>query len=269
MTVPRPTAWTTALSRRKALSAAGSLAAGLAGTRLAGAQEATPAPAADDAERIFTMFVQTAQGGHFAPKPGEDGVYQLVLRGATAQTVYFSDRPHRLVGSVSTADFLAGLGFSPENPPNAAIVAQTEDGGEDVIVVELLNPDYDSGSQTLTYDVIVLDEYIGDGFGDLAQRQDDGALPEAFGHTSLFIDDCPPITQCVNDVDSNRGFQRWSAPIPGGPYATCWYGTGPNKQHAHCVLCDNSITRNQLAQRCTDAYPDDCPHLAWYACDPR
>jgi hypothetical protein len=94
--------WDTRLSRRRAL-AAGGLAAGLAATRLGSAQEATPDASSNDAERIFTMFVQTAQGGHFFPTPDGDGVYQLVLRGAPARNVYFSDRPQRMVGSLSTA----------------------------------------------------------------------------------------------------------------------------------------------------------------------
>jgi hypothetical protein len=265
MTDPRPTTWSAALSRRKALVAVGGLTAAMAGTRLAVAQEATPAPAADDAERIFTMFVQTAHGGHFVPKPGEDGVYQLVLRGASAHTVHFSDRPQRIVGSVSTADFLGTLGFSEENPPNAAVVAQTEGGGEDVIVVALLNPDYDSGSQTLTYDVVVLDEYVGDGFGELAQ-QTDPELPETFGHTSLFIDDCPDLTVCVNDVDSANNFQQWSGPVPGGPYKQGWTGL-------KCMPLDENgkfFYRQYLDLSCTDTYPDHCPNMSlWLACSVR
>jgi hypothetical protein len=261
----RSTGWTAALSRRKALAAAGGLAAAMAGARLTVAQEATPA-STESGEDIFTMFVQTAQGGHFVPKPDEEGVYQVVLRGASVQTVYFSDRPHRLVGSVSTADFLAALGFSPDNPPNAAIVAQTEDGGEDVIVVELLNPQWDSRSQTLTYDVVVLDEYVGDGYGELAQ-QADPELPETFGHTSLFIDDCPDLTVCVNDLDSHQGFQRFVAPLPGGPRKQCLRRVG---EGIHCFVCDEHINKNDLAQECAESYPDDCPVMpGWYSCDPR
>jgi hypothetical protein len=254
MSEPRPTAWSSALSRRKALVAAGGLAARLAGTRLAGAQEATPPmeDTTDAGEHIFTMFVQTAQAGGFRPKEGEDGVYQVVLYGATAQTVYFSDRPHRIVGSVSTADFLAGLGFSPENPPNAAIVAQTEDGGEDVLVVELLNPQWDSFSGTLTYDVIVLDEYTGDGFGELAQRQDDGALPETFGHTSLFIDDCPSVKFCFQQFKGVLG------PIPRAPIKMCLGGP------FICVPCSGtglSPDRASLGRLCAEQYPNDCSEI--------
>jgi hypothetical protein len=252
MYTDRSRPWPSTLSRRKALGAAvGGLAAGLAGMKGSAAQESTPivAEETDTGERIFTMFVQTAQAGGFQPKPGEEDIYQVVLRGATAQTVYFSDRPHRIVGSVSTADFLTGLGFSEENPPNAAIVAQTADGGEDVIVVELLHPVWDAGSQTLTYDVIVLDEYVGDGFGELVQ-QADPHLPETFGHTSLFIDDCPDVTQCWSARYGTVG------PIPQSPISMCWdpfkYG------NVLCSPCDAAYTRESLGHLCQIQYPDKC-----------
>jgi hypothetical protein len=254
-------------SRRAALRTMGvGIAAGLtARAGLVEAQEATPAPN-DAGEPRATMFVQTAHGGHFIPKPDEDGVYQVVLRGVSAQTAYFTDRPERLVGSVSTAHVLAELGFTSENPPNAAIVVQTEEGGEDILVVELLNPDYHSGNQSLTYDVVVLDEYAGDGLGELAQRQDDGELPISFGQTSLFIDDCPDLTVCVNDVDRENGYQPWSMPIPGGPYTQAWTNLG-------CQPVDNDgqqLLKGQLAYRCSQANPKHCPDFGyWYACDPR
>jgi hypothetical protein len=242
--------WPAALSRRRAMAAAGGLAASLATARLTGAQEATPSvPETDDAgERIFTMFVQTAQGGSLVPHPVDPGVYRLTLEGATAQTVYFSDRPHRIVGSVSTADFLAGLGFSEENPPNAAVVVQTGQG-EDVLVVELLNPEWDAVNQTLTYDVIVLDEYTGDGFGELAQRQDDGALPETFGHTSLFIDDCPDATHCYDVLQQER-----VGLLPTGQIPMCWRSDTDRR----CAPCDHNLTERDIGWLCASAYPERC-----------
>jgi hypothetical protein len=245
---PQPSAWSAALTRRKALAGAAGLAAGVT-TKRAGAQETPPEPAADDAERIFTMFVQTAQGGYFLPKPGEEGVYQLVLRGASAQTIHFSDRPQRLVGSISTADFLANLGFSPGNPPNAAIVAET-DQGQDVVVVELFNPSWDAPNQVLTYDLVVLDDYEGDGFGDLVQLADP-ELPETFGHTSLFIDDCPDIITCEH-------FGVIVGPIPGAPIRLCGF---------LCMPCDSYITPYEQGQRCAEAYPDKCNFTGlWWTC---
>lgn len=198
------------LTRRTALTAgSGGLAAsllGLAGRRSAPrAQDAasgaspgasavaSPAatPAALTAPQL--LFVQTFAGGTWAPKPDEPGAYLLTLTGHAAQTVYFSDRPGRLVGTVSTRDFLDRLGFTPADPPNAAVVAQTADGGEDVLVVELLNPVYAEGfgadgAVTVTYEARVLAGEAGERLASVAGRQGDQEFPAAFGPASLFID---------------------------------------------------------------------------------
>lgn len=92
------------------------------------------------------------------PKAGENGVYTLTLTDTPDQTVYFSDRPARVVGVAPLQQFLDGLGFSPQNQPNAALVAQTAIG-EDVLVIELLNPRNDEAAHTLTYDARVLENY--------------------------------------------------------------------------------------------------------------
>ena len=76
------------------------------------------------------------------------GVYTLSLEGSLGDTVYFSDRPARRVGLIPTAVLLEQLGFTPADPPNAALVAQTADG-EDILVVELMNPRYDEAARPL------------------------------------------------------------------------------------------------------------------------
>ena len=194
-------AWTRALSgrlsRRRARRRGGAgLVGGVVGAlgvRRGGAQEgspgATPAAASEIGNRAF-LFVQTFRDGTFAPKAGEDGVFTLTLNGGTGHTVYFSDRPERLVGTVPTQAFLDGLGFSADDPPNAALVAQTE-AGEDVLVVELFDPVHDEAAGTLTYDVRVLAEDARIGLASLAARQEDGELAERFDAASLFIDACP------------------------------------------------------------------------------
>lgn len=246
MTESRQHAWATVLTRRSAIGAAGAAAASVAVAPLARAQEATPVSATPVAgtagDKLFFMFVQTAQAGSFMPKDGEEGVYQVTLEGADAQTIYFSDRPDRIVGNLPTDQFLDGLGFSPENPPNAAIVAQT-DAGEDILVVELLNPVWDGAARTLTYDVRVLADYQDDGLGHLAEQQEGAELPTSFGHTSLFIDDCPNATSCYNGV-------QYLGAIPGQPYGRCWGGSGS----PFCGLCPGEPTRRELVQLCRETY---------------
>ncbi len=131
----------TRLSRRTALQASGlGLAAGLAGSR-ATAQESTPS--VDELNDATFLFVQTATAGSFTANPGTGtptangtpeagggGDYQLTLEGHHGGTVYFSDRPARSFGNAPTQAFLVGLGFSPANPPKAALVTQTDDGSD-------------------------------------------------------------------------------------------------------------------------------------------
>ncbi len=122
------------------------------------------------------------------------------------QTVYFSDRPERIVGMLPTERFLgtgagsngatpgAGLGFTPADPPNAALVfagAEGDEGPGDVMVVELIDPTYDPATGKATYEVKVLADETA---VDLNLEQQPITAAEAareFGAASLFIDDCP------------------------------------------------------------------------------
>ena len=65
-----------------------------------------------------SMFVQTAQG------ITSDGT-TLTMSGVTPSTLYFSDRPQRVVGHMSTADFVElwgeGENSFQEDPPNAVL----------------------------------------------------------------------------------------------------------------------------------------------------
>ncbi len=198
------TAFASRFSRRNPLkfSGLGLGAAALGGVamhRSAAAQDASPDASAQEhlglpeGQRTYTMFVQTAKGGTWAPKDGEEGVYTLTLTGLPAQTVYFSDRPERIVGTQTTSEFLQALGFVPDNPPNAALVTNTDEG-EDILVIELFNPVYTNEGEagaTLAYDARILENYHETELGGVAELQAaPDAMPATFDSASLFIDDC-------------------------------------------------------------------------------
>lgn len=94
------------------------------------------------------MFVQTFGAGSI--DAATDGVETLLLVAdhLAGQTLFFSDRSDRIVGMVPTEQFLIGgardegLGFTPADPPNAALVL--DDGR--TLVVELIDPEYDAAT---------------------------------------------------------------------------------------------------------------------------
>jgi hypothetical protein len=114
------------------------------------------------------MFVQTAQGIQSA-----DGT--LTLRGVTPSTLYFSDRPQRVVGHMTTADFVelwgAGENSFQTDPPNAVLSFLEPGAGvpEDAVIV-IKKPRLTNGD--LAYSIEVLE----------------GAVPAHTGPVTLFID---------------------------------------------------------------------------------
>ena len=133
----------------------------------------------------------------------------------------------------------------PDNPPNAALVAQT-DAGEDVVVVELFAPAYDAAERTVTYGANVLSDYARDGLAHVAAQDTIAELPASFTRASLFIDDCPTIETCW------KGAWISVAPVPEGPYQTCWVWS-----ELKCQPCDRGATMDSLATLCND-YHFDC-----------
>ena len=124
---------------------------------------------AEQLETEESMFVQTAQG------IASDGT-TLTLRGITPSTLFFSDRPKRVVGHMTTADFVdlwaIGDNSFETDPPNAVLsfLEPGADVPEDVVVV-LKEPNLD-GAGNLAYAIEVLE----------------GAVPAQAGPVTLFID---------------------------------------------------------------------------------
>ena len=115
-----------------------------------------------------SMFVQTAEG------IASDGK-TLTLRGITPSTLYFSDRPQRVVGHLTTADFVdlwdAGENSFEADPPNAvlAFIQPGESVPGDAVVV-ISEPKLTDGQ--LSYGIEVLE----------------GTVPATGGPVTLFID---------------------------------------------------------------------------------
>jgi hypothetical protein len=115
-----------------------------------------------------SMFVQTAQGV-------ESAGGALTLHGITPSTLYFSDRPQRVVGHMKTADFVdlwgAGDNSFEADPPNA-VLSFLEPGADvpDDAVIVISAPRLSDGE--LSYSIEVLE----------------GEVPAHTGPVTLFID---------------------------------------------------------------------------------
>lgn len=249
--------WTRRLARGQTTrrAAMAGLAAGLAGAALrteATAQEATPV--AEDQHPAF-LFVQMAEEGSWTAHPDDPETFLLTLRGIGSQALFFSDRPERIVGTLPTGQFLESLGFTPDNPPNAAAVVRTPEGERDVLVVELFNPVYtrtfaDGEPDTLQYQARVLEVYEGDGLADWHAEHDGEPLPDTFTDVSLFIDDCPDITTCNTPIAGRPGDYHSGGPIPGGSIGKCWQW-----DILACVACNEGAVAD-AKQRCNAGYSE-------------
>jgi hypothetical protein len=241
----------TTLGKAAAGIAAASL--GLSSARVAIAQDATPVadelpdtvhPGAASEPSEF-LFVQSFAGGSIVPLGDEDGRFTLTLDGANQQTIYFSDRPERVFGLATTTAFLEGLGFTPDNPPNAALVVTTDTGEEDVLIIELLDPVWDEGSAMLRYTIQVLADYQESGLAFAAKQQMDYEVSEAFGPGGLFIDSCADgrVYCHLRNPDGSMGSPV--GPSPMTPF--CFeYST------SRCLPCSGASVI------CAAAYPSQC-----------
>ena len=93
----------------------------------------------------------------------------------------FADRPNNIVASVDTADFSGNWTTGPDSfavdPPNVALVVDDDaaEQSQDLAVIELFNPEYDSEANTLKYDMV-------------SENGTSIDLPSEFGQSTLVID---------------------------------------------------------------------------------
>ena len=148
----------------------------------------TPEVTEQHLEEIESLFVQTAHG-----LTTTDGT--ITLKTLSPSTLYFSDRPKREVGHMSTEHFVnvwsEGENSFADDPPNAVLsyLDPAHDFPEDTVVV-LRDPRLEGGD--LTYSVDVLD----------------GTLPKEAGPVALFIDPFGRPLSPVSLAGMNRRDRR-------------------------------------------------------------
>lgn len=119
---------------------------------------------------VHLLFVQGAKA-----MEADTSASTIRLIGVADQTIYFSDRPHRVAGLATTEAFVANWGVGEDsfasNPPNATLMVY--DAAADkhrASVLVLRDPLLDGDNLTYTYEVL------------------GGTVPETGGATGLFID---------------------------------------------------------------------------------
>ena len=109
--------------------------------------------------------------------------YSLELNDVSDKTILFSDRPDRIVTSVSTSDFIGNWSTGEDSfavdAPNAVLVVDEQEGKQEVAIVELFNPVYDVDKKSLKYEA-------------MPDNATSIELPEEFGQMTIVIDgyDC-------------------------------------------------------------------------------
>jgi len=194
MTHPNDAAPTARMSRRHAVVGGTAALAALAmaeGRNVMG-QEATPVSGPEGtpaAARVSLLFVQSFAAADVVPTDDDPKVLTLTLEGDTGRTLYFADRPSRIVGIVDTVTFVAEFGAeTAQDPANAALVGGVDGGEEAVHVVELLELRFDAATNRAIYRVRLLDDptEIGLGFAGGTEQRIEGA--RHYGPSQLFID---------------------------------------------------------------------------------
>jgi hypothetical protein len=239
------------MTRRAAVAtaASGLAAAGFGSSRATAHDEGTPAasPVAEGGAGVAFMFVQTFGAGSIGPSESGDGLLLLTADHLAGQTLYFSDRPERIVGMVSTEQFLGaggtdeGIDFTLTDPPNAALVLPDDR----VLVVELIDPTYDPATGQVTYQLHALDDVAEVGLSLETESVSAADAAGDFSAASLFIDDCPDgVVWCNN----NGGV----FPIQGSAIGYCY-----NWGKVCCSPCA-AVDLDYWAGQCNTVYADQC-----------
>ena len=129
-------------------------------------------------DHVLKFFaIQHAQSGSISEI--NNTAYSLELNDVSDKTILFSDRPDRIVKSISTVDFIGNWSTGEDSfavdAPNTVLVVDEQER-QDATIVELFNPVYDFDKKILKYDVIP----------DNVKSID---LPKEFGLITLVVDE--------------------------------------------------------------------------------
>lgn len=129
-------------------------------------------------ELIEFLAIQIAKSGSISQI--NETVYTLELNNVSPKIILFSDRPERIVESVSTSDFVGNWftgpnSFASDAPNDALIVENAETTQVETAIIESFAPMYDMNTNTLRYTII-------------PENATSIDLPREYGQSILVID---------------------------------------------------------------------------------
>jgi hypothetical protein len=114
--------------------------------------------ASNTQDKPGALFTQLAQTASITTNPHHPDWKTLTLKGVSPKTVWFTERPHRLSGQVTTQQFVNQWAKGPnnfeENNPNASMVYILDNkrpATHKIAVIQLSNPIYNPKTHDLSY----------------------------------------------------------------------------------------------------------------------
>jgi hypothetical protein len=161
----------------------------LAASALAAASTLKPRPASAADDMADFLFVQTADSMSY-----DKANNKLTLVDVGTSTLFFSDRPERVAGNMTTAAFVPfwskGTDSFLSDPPNADLSIMEGNQLKQVVVV-LKDPQLDGADLSYTVQVV------------------DGEIPDKGSEVSVFIDVIGmPLTPVSYAGVARRSFRR-------------------------------------------------------------
>jgi hypothetical protein len=143
------------------------------------------------------LFIQGAQSGSVSEVNATTST--LELNDVSDKTIFFADRPDRIVGAENTTDFIGNWSSGPNSfavdPPNAVLIV--DDKRQDYAIIELFNPQYGPEANTLKYDITAENA--------TTTTSSSINLPGEFGQSTLVIDDDGGGTSLNHHDDGGGG----------------------------------------------------------------
>jgi hypothetical protein len=155
---------------------------GITGNTSGTVETATATGSSNNMTGAKFLIIQGAQSGLLSEVNATTSTVEL--RNVSDKTILFSERPDRIVSSVNTTDFIdnwsSGQDSFAADPPNAVLVLDDIEQSQELAIIELYNPEYDSEANTLKY--IITAENATAATTSLI------GLPSEFGQSTLVID---------------------------------------------------------------------------------